>query len=75
MVTARLAEELEQQRLELVVGPVDLVDQQHRRRRAAVPDRLQDRALLQELLGEQVGVGAAVSCRDSASRIASSWRW
>jgi hypothetical protein len=51
-----LAEELEQQRLELVVGPVDLVDQQHRRYRPGVPYAAQDRPLRQELGGEQVGV-------------------
>ena len=46
-----LAEELEQQRLELVVGPVDLVDQQHRRRpaRCAGPP-----------------AGSARSCRNSS---------
>ena len=37
------AEQLEQERLELVVGPVDLVDQQHRPARARVVDRGQQR--------------------------------
>ena len=36
--------QLEQERLELVVGAVDLVDQQHNGPRAGVLDRLQQRA-------------------------------
>jgi hypothetical protein len=47
-----LREDLQQERLELVVGPVELVDQQHR----LVPgaDRGQQRPLDQELRPEQV---------------------
>ncbi len=52
-----LAERLEQQRLELVVGAVDLVDEQHRRARAVVAHAAQDRPLHQELLAEQVRLG------------------
>ena len=59
-VTDALAQELEQQRLELVVGPVDLVDEEHGRSRAVVADAAQDRPLVQELLGEQVGLGQPV---------------
>ena len=70
----RLTEEFEQQRLEFVVGAVDLIDEQHRRGRPAVADAAQDRPLGQELLGEQVRL-AQPPPRDSASRIASSWRW
>ena len=44
-----VGEELEQVRLELLVGSIDLVDEQHRRR--AIPgDRLEERALDQEPL-------------------------
>ena len=45
-------EQLEQHRLELLVGLVDLVDQQHDRLRGR--DRLQQRAGEQELLAEDV---------------------
>ena len=46
---------LEQERLELVVGAVDLVDQQHDRVRAL--DRLQQRPRDQELAPEELGLG------------------
>src|SRR5665213_3110740 len=52
----RLSEELEQQRLELVVSSVDLVDEQYRRSRASITHRLQDWPFKQECLGEQIGV-------------------
>ena len=52
----RLGEQLEQERLELVVGPVDLVDQQHRRARPRVLDRLQQRPGDQVVGAEQVGL-------------------
>ena len=50
-----VGEDLEQERLELVVGAVDLVDQQHRRRHRAervglVGDRAQQRPLHEEAL-------------------------
>ena len=45
-------QQLEQERLELLVGAVDLVDQQHRRFRAA--DRGEQRPLQQILLGEDL---------------------
>ncbi len=44
-----VGEQLEQERLELVVGAVDLVDQQHRRHGVGVLDRLEQRPPLQEL--------------------------
>ena len=45
IVTRRLGEQLEQERLELVVGAVDLVDEQHRRPRARVLERREQRPL------------------------------
>ena len=48
-----VGEDLEQERLELVVGPVDLVDEQHRRLRFVV-DRPQQRPAHQEPLGVQL---------------------
>ena len=47
-----VGQELEQERLELLVGAVDLVDQQHRRLLA--PDRGEQRPLEQVALGEDV---------------------
>ena len=47
-----VGQQLEQERLELVVGPVDLVDEQHRP--VAGPDRLEQRPLEQELRAEQL---------------------
>jgi hypothetical protein len=47
-----VGEQLQQERLELLVGAVDLVDQQHRRLLA--PDRGEQRALEQVALGEDV---------------------
>ena len=52
-----VGEHLEQQALDLDVGLVDLVDEQHRRLLA--PDRGQQRPGEQELLGEDVVVGLA----------------
>ena len=46
----KIREDLEQKRLELLVGPVDLVDQEHRGARAGVSDRLKKRAFQQELV-------------------------
>ena len=45
-----VGQDLEQERLELVVGPVDLVDEQHRRDRRLVRDRPQQRAAHEEPL-------------------------
>src|SRR5680860_796380 len=59
----RLTEELQEQSFELVVGTVDLVDQQHRRFRTVVPNTTQDRALLKELLTEQVGLAQLLVLR------------
>ena len=50
----RLAEELEEERLELVVGAVDLVDQQHDRLRTGMADRAEQRPVDEELGREQV---------------------
>jgi hypothetical protein len=47
-----IGEHLEQERLELVVGPVHLVDQQHGV--VTGPDRLQQRPFQQELRAEQL---------------------
>ena len=47
-----IREKLEQERLEFVVGPVDLVDEQHRP--VAFTNRRQQRALEQELGAEQL---------------------
>ena len=44
----KLGQQLEQEALELLVGAIDLVDQQHRRARALRIDRLQQRTLDQE---------------------------
>ena len=49
-----VGQDLEQERLELVVGPVDLVDEQHRRRPFAVVDGRQDGPADQEPLGVQL---------------------
>ncbi len=51
-----LGQQLEQERLELVVAAVDLVDQQHGGPGAGVVERGQQRALEQELVAEQVGL-------------------
>ena len=48
-----VGEELEQERLEFVVGAVDLVDEEHARLRLA--ERSQQRPLDQEILGVEVG--------------------
>ncbi len=57
----RLGEEFEQERLELVVGAVDLVDQQHRRPRAGMPQRAQQRSFDEELGREQIDVVECLS--------------
>jgi len=48
----RLREQLEEERLELLVGAVDLVDEQHRRPRAVVLERREQRAL-DEVVGPE----------------------
>jgi hypothetical protein len=55
---------LEQERLELVVGPVDLVDEQHR---GALPQRAQHRPGEQEPLVEQRLLGLLASARRRAA--------
>ena len=52
----RLGEQLEQERLELVVGAVDLVDEQDRRARSGMPQRAQQRPFDEELGREQVDI-------------------
>ena len=59
----RLAEQLEQERLEVVVGAVDLVDQQHRRARAGVLERAQQRPPDQVVGAEQVLLAELVAGR------------
>ena len=49
-----VGQHLEQERLELVVGAVDLVDQEDRRRPLAVVDRLQQRPAHEEALGVEL---------------------
>ena len=56
----RLRQHLEQERLELVVSAVDLVDEQHRRLRAGMAQGAQDRPLDQVLLREHVVVAQPV---------------
>ena len=69
-----VGEDLEQERLELVVGAVDLVDQQHRRYRAVVRERAQQRPLHEEPLGvELVLVDLALPLASTARRCRS-WR-
>ena len=51
---AGVRQQLEQERLEVVVGAVDLVDQQHRRPRAGVLERAQQRPADQVVGAEQV---------------------
>ena len=50
-----VGEELEQEGLELVVGAVDLVDQEHHRR--LLLERVEQRALEQELAAEEPALG------------------
>ena len=71
-----VGQDLEQVRLELLVGAVDLVDQQDGRRPVVVLQRLEQRALEQEVRPEDV-VGrwpCSISPRASSSRISSIWR-
>ena len=70
---ARVPQQLEQERLEVVVGAVDLVDQQHGRARAGVLERPQQRSPDQVVGAEQVLLAGA-SPLESASRMLSSWR-
>ena len=70
-----LGEQLEGERLEVVVGPVELVDQQHRRPRAGMLQRGQQRPAQQVVRAEQPGlVGAArrgtrrAGCRAAGGR-------
>ena len=54
IVTLASAEQLEQERLEVVVGAVDLVDQQHGGARAGVLERAQQRPPDQVVGAEQL---------------------
>ena len=69
-----VGEDLEQERLELVVGPVDLVDQQHRRDRAVVRERAQQRTLDEEPLGVELVLVDLRSWLASTARRCRSWR-
>ena len=71
---AGLRQQLEQERLEVVVGAVDLVDQQHRGPRAGVLERAQQRAADQVVGAEQVLLAERRAAASSASRMLSSWR-
>ena len=68
-----VGEHLEQERLELVVGAVELVDQEHRA--GALANRLKQRPLDEELLAEELGgpplrIGRAVLDRASVQQLA-----
>src|SRR5712692_4440218 len=52
-----VGEQLEEKRLELLVGAIDLIDQKHRRRRVVVVDGVQERAAQQELRAEDLPLG------------------
>ena len=68
-------QDLEEVRLELLVGPVDLVDEQDRRPAVDRLERLEERALDQELRSEDVvGGGPVDSSAASSRRISSIWR-
>ena len=54
-----VGEQLEQERLELFVRPVDLVDQQHGRRGVVVVDRIEQGTAQQELRAEDLAFGGA----------------
>ena len=70
---ARVREQLEQERLEVVVGSVDLVDEQHRRSRAGVLERAQERAADEVVRPEELLLPER-RLRESASRMLRSWR-
>jgi len=59
---SEIRERLEQERLELVVGSVDLVDQQHRWNVASMIDGTQDRSSDEEAFGEQFLLERISSC-------------
>ena len=63
IVTAASAEQLEQERLEVVVGAVDLVDQQHGGPRARVLERRQQRPADQVLGAEEPLLGERLAAR------------
>ena len=62
-----VGEHFEQERLERLVGAVELVDQQDRRARGVRLERLQQRPLDQKLLGKNVVRSRARSTVPSAS--------
>ena len=53
----KVGQQLEEKPFEFLVGAIELVDQQHRRPLASVRQRLQQRPLDQEFLGEQLTGG------------------
>ena len=70
-----VGQDLEQVRLELLVRPVDLVDEQHRRDAVVGLERLQERPPDEELLAEDLlRPSPDASPRASRSRISSIWR-
>ena len=74
IVTRASAEQLEQERLEVVVGAVDLVDQQHRGPRARVLERAQQRPPEQVVGAEQVLLARAPRRPSRRAGCCSSWR-
>src|SRR2546428_2076998 len=52
-----VGEQLEQERLELLIGTVDLIDQEHRRSGVVVIDGVQQRTPQQELRAEDLALG------------------
>ena len=71
---AGLGQQLEQERLEVVVGAVDLVDQQHRRPRAGVLERAQQRPADQVVGAEQVLLAQRPRRWRRRAGCSSSWR-
>ena len=70
-----VGEHLEQERLELLVGAVDLVDEQDRRHAVVRLDRLEQRALDQKLGAKIRDASRRRACPSaSSSRIWSIWR-
>ena len=68
-----VGEQLEQERLEVVVGAVDLVDQEHRGPRPGMLERAQQRSANQVVRPNRSSSESFVPL-ESASRMLSSWR-
>ena len=74
MLIAKSGKDLEQECLELLVGAVDLVDEQHRRDRVVVVDRVEQRPPQQEVRAEDSCSARTRSSPSPSSRMCSSWR-